>query len=68
LAPSLPATPGLKIKDVRWLEHVEEEKEYANLIIRIDNAIQANRLIQKGIIMRYNIKNIEIYDLKYRVI
>jgi hypothetical protein len=25
--------PGLKIKDVRWLGYVEEEKEYASLII-----------------------------------
>jgi hypothetical protein len=30
---------GLKIKDIRWLGHVEEEKEYASLIMRIDNAI-----------------------------
>jgi hypothetical protein len=37
--------PDLKIKDIRWLKHVEREKEYASLIMRIDNAIQANRLI-----------------------
>jgi hypothetical protein len=30
---------NLKIKDIRWLEYVEGEKEYASLIMRIDNAI-----------------------------
>ena len=37
--------PGLKIKDVRWLGYVKGEKEYASLIMRINSATQANRLI-----------------------
>jgi hypothetical protein len=31
--------PGLKIKNIRWLEYVEGEKKYASLIMRIDNVI-----------------------------
>jgi Zinc knuckle len=59
--------PGLKIKDVRWLGYVEGEKEYASLIMRIDSATQANRLIQEGIVIRYDMKNVETYDPKCRV-
>jgi hypothetical protein len=59
--------PGLKIKDIRWLGYVEGEKEYASLIMRIDSATQANRLIQEGVVMRYDLKNAETYDPKYRV-
>jgi hypothetical protein len=51
--------PGLKIKDVRWLGYVEGEKEYASLILRVESASQANRLIQGGVVMRYDLKNAE---------
>ena len=59
--------PGLKIKDVRWLGYVEGEKEYASLILRVDSASQANRLIKEGVVMRYDLKNAETYDPKCRV-
>jgi hypothetical protein len=59
--------PGLKIKDIRWLGYVEGVKEYASLIMRIDSATQANRLIQEGIVMRYDLKNVETYDPKCRI-
>ena len=59
--------PGLKIKDICWLGYIEGEKEYASLIMRIDSATQANRLIQEGVVIRYNLKNVETYDPKCRV-
>jgi hypothetical protein len=58
--------PGLKIASIRWLGHAEK-KEFTSMIIEIESASQANRVLQEGIVMKYDLKSAEIYDHKSRI-
>jgi hypothetical protein len=43
------------------------KKEFASLIIEVDSAEQANRLITEGVIIGYDLKLTERYDASYRI-
>ena len=59
--------PGLKITDIRWMSKVERKKDYSSLIIEVVSAEYANYIITEGVIYRYNLKLIEIYNKTIRV-
>jgi hypothetical protein len=58
--------PGLKIASLRWLGHVGV-KEFTTLILEVESATQANRLLQEGVIMKYDLKSAVVYDYKSRI-
>ena len=58
---------GLKITDIRWISKVKRKKDYSLLIIEIVSAEYANYIIIEGIIYRYNLKLVEVYDRTIRV-
>ena len=60
--------PGLKIADVRWISKVEGKKDYSSLVIEVASAEYTNYMIIEGVIYRYDLKLVEIYDRAVRVI
>jgi hypothetical protein len=52
---------------MRWLERVEGIKDYASLVVKVLCAEQANRIIRESVVIRYDLKLAETYDLKYKV-
>jgi hypothetical protein len=58
--------PNLKIQGMRWLRRINKG-DFAPLIIEIDNAEQANRLINEGVVIEYDLKSTERYDASYRI-
>jgi hypothetical protein len=59
--------PRLKVLKIRWLEKVKRFKDYALLIVEILYIKQANRIIKEGVVIQYDLKLAEIYNLKYKV-
>jgi hypothetical protein len=51
---------------MRWLRRINKG-DFAPLIIEIDNAEQANRLINEGVVIEYDLKSTERYDASYRI-
>jgi hypothetical protein len=43
--------PGLKILRMRWLEKVEEIKDYAPLVVKVPCVEQANRIIRESVVI-----------------
>jgi hypothetical protein len=62
-------TPGhtLKIFKVRWLDQTIR-KDFAPLVVEVDTVEQANRLINEGIALAFDLKMVEWYDPKCRII
>ena len=58
--------PGLKVVGMRWLGRASE-KEYAPLLVEVSTAEQANRLINKGLAIVYNLKIVKRFNLKARI-
>jgi hypothetical protein len=59
-------TPNLKIRDMRWLKRTNRKK-FSPLVIKVDSAKQANRLIIEGIVLRYDLKQVKRYDVNCRI-
>jgi hypothetical protein len=59
-------TPNLKIQGMRWLRRTNKG-DFAPLVIEVDNAEQANRLINEGVIIGYDLKQTERYDASCRI-
>ena len=51
---------------MRWLGRATE-KEHAPLLIEVSTAEQANRMIDEGLAMAYDLKMVERFDLKARI-
>jgi hypothetical protein len=51
---------------MRWLKRTNR-KEFGPLIIEVDSAEQANRLIIEGIVLEYDLKLVERYDASCRI-
>jgi hypothetical protein len=60
-------TPNLKIRDMRWLKRINRKK-FGPLVIEVDSAEQVNRLIIEGIVLRYDLKQVERYDAGCQII
>jgi hypothetical protein len=58
--------PGLKITGIRWLGRAIN-KEHAPLLIEVSIAEQANRMIDKGLAIVYDLKIVERFNLKARI-
>jgi hypothetical protein len=52
---------------MRWLKRINRKK-FGLLIIEVDSAEQANRLIIEEIVLKYNLKLVERYDVSCRII
>jgi hypothetical protein len=52
---------------MRWLKRINR-KEFGPLVIKVDSAEQANRLIIERIVLEYNLKQVKRYDADYRII
>ena len=59
--------PGLKIADVRWILKMEEKKDYLSLMMEVVSAEYTNYMIIEGVIYRYDLKLIEVYNIMIRV-
>jgi hypothetical protein len=59
--------PSLQIRGLRWLSRIDG-KEFSTLIIEADSAEYANRIICEGVITGYDLKLVERYDTKCRII
>ena len=59
-------SPDLRIQGMRWLRRTNK-KEYAPLVIEVDNAEQANRLVSEGVVMGCDLKIAERYDTSCRI-
>jgi hypothetical protein len=57
----------MRIKGVRWTSRVEGIKDYASIILEVDCAETANRMILEGVVMRYDLKLAERYEQSNRV-
>jgi hypothetical protein len=51
---------------MRWLKRTNR-KEFGLLIIKVDSAEQANRLIIEGIVLGYDLKLVKRYDVSCRI-
>ena len=58
--------PNLRIQGMRWLKRTNR-KEFGPLVIEVDSAEQANRLIIEGIVLGYDLKLVERYDAGCRI-
>ena len=58
--------PNLRIQGMRWLRRTNKG-DFAPLVIEVDSAEQANRLINEGVIMGYDLKLVERYDAGCRI-
>jgi len=59
--------PGLKIKKASWLRKPDEKKRFTSLIIQVESATLANRMISEGVLLRYELKVAELYDRRSRI-
>lgn len=59
-------SPNLKIQGMRWLKR-KDIKEFGPLVIEVNSAEQANRLINEGIVLGYDLKITERYDTSCRI-
>ena len=51
---------------MRWLGRAVE-KEHAPLLIEVSTAEQANRMIDEGLVIVYDLKIVERFNLKARI-
>jgi hypothetical protein len=51
---------------MRWLKRINR-KEFGLLVIEVDSAEQANRLIIEGIVLGYDLNLVERYDAGCRI-
>lgn len=58
--------PNLRIQGMRWLRRTNRG-DFAPLVIEVDSAEQANRLINEGVIMGFDLKSVERYDAGCRI-
>jgi hypothetical protein len=58
--------PNLKIQGMRWLRRTNKG-DFAPLIIEVDSAEQANRLINEGVVIGFDLKSVERYDASCRI-
>jgi hypothetical protein len=58
--------PNIRIRGMRWLKRTNR-KEFGSLMIEVDSAEQANRLIIEGIVLKYDLKQVERYDVSCRI-
>ena len=59
--------PELNIKSVAWAGRVEGIKDYSSLIVEVSSATQANRMIQRGVVHKYDLKTTELFDRACRI-
>jgi hypothetical protein len=59
--------PGLKILGMRWIGRTTRQ-EYAPLVVEVGQATQANRMINEGVVIAYDLKIVERYEPKCRII
>ena len=59
--------PGLRITKLRWLGQTVY-KDFAPLLVEVATAEQANRLINEGVAIAYDLKMVERFDPKCRII
>jgi hypothetical protein len=52
---------------MRWLKRINKKK-FGSLVIEVDSAKQANRLIIEGIVLKYDLKQVKRYDVDCRII
>jgi hypothetical protein len=57
----------LKIVRMRWLGQIIR-KDFAPLLVEVNTAEQANRLINEGLVMAYDLKVMKRYDSKCKII
>jgi len=58
--------PSLRIQGMRWLRRINKG-DFALLVIELDSAEQANRIINEGVVMGYDLKSVERYDAGCRI-
>jgi hypothetical protein len=58
--------PNIKVIKMRWLGRTEG-REYAPLVIEVGSAEQANRLINEGLAISYDLKIVERHDQRCRI-
>jgi hypothetical protein len=59
-------SPDLRIQGMRWLRRTNK-KEYAPLVIEVNSAEQANRLVNEGVVMGCDLKIVKRYDTSCRI-
>jgi hypothetical protein len=59
-------TPNLRIRGMRRLKRTNRKK-FGPLVIKVDSAEQANRLIIEGIVLGCDLKQVERYDVSCRI-
>lgn len=59
--------PGMNILGYNWLGKVEGVKDYSSLVVEVDSASSANRMINEGVVHRYDLKTTELFDKSCRI-
>jgi hypothetical protein len=59
--------PGMNILGYNWLGKIEGVKDYSSLVVEVDSASSANRMINEGVVHRYDLKTTELFDKSYRI-
>lgn len=59
--------PGIKILGMRWLGRITQQV-HAPLVVEVGQAAQANRMINEGVVIAYDLKIVERYEPKCRII
>jgi hypothetical protein len=59
--------PDMKIVHYSWLKKDAEQKQFSSLIVEVDCARTANRMILEGVLLQYELKTVELYDPRSRI-
>jgi len=59
--------PSMKVLHTSWITKKSEEKAFSSLIVEVDCATAANRMIIEGVIHGRELKITELYDRSYRI-
>jgi hypothetical protein len=57
----------MKVIRTSWLTRPNENRAFSSLIIEVDSASTANRMINEGVIHGCELKTTELYDRSYRI-
>jgi hypothetical protein len=59
--------PGIRIVRTNWITRLSDKREFSSLIVEVDDAIIANRMISEGVLFGFELKITELYDRACRI-
>jgi len=57
----------MRIVRTNWITRLSDKREFSSLIVEVDNAATANRMISEGVLFGFELKIVELYDRACRI-